>query len=177
MKIFTIITSIFIHSVLFSQTLDSLAFSYINQYRIKNGKSGLVWSDELYKNCVKHSNNMIMNDSVYHSHGYTYSENVAYGNGFLITEGYKIFIKKYYNLSYEDIIKDFNTFCATQTIYGWYISKSHNKIMLSDGKYGAFHVEIRDLIKKNNVIFGRELFKGGGPFYYKAIVAQTFQIK
>jgi hypothetical protein len=49
--------------------------------------------------------------------------------------------------------------------------------MLSDGKYGAFHVEIRDLIKKNNVIFGRELFKGGGPFYYKAIVAQTFQIK
>jgi uncharacterized protein YkwD len=162
---------------LFSQTLDSLAFSYINQYRIKNGKSGLVWSDELYKNCVKHSNNMIMNDSVYHSHGYTYSENVAYGNGFLITEGYKIFIKKYYNLSYEDIIKDFNTFCATQTIYGWYISKSHNKIMLSDGKYGAFHVEIRDLIKKNNVIFGRELFKGGGPFYYKAIVAQTFQIK
>lgn len=169
--------SIFIHSVLFAQNLDSLTFDYINQYRVKNGKSNLVWSEELYNNCVKHSNNMIMNDSVYHSHGYTYSENVAYGNGFLITDGYKVFIKKYYNLSYEDVIKDFNIFCATQVVYGWYISKSHNKIMLSDGKYGAVHVEVIDLVKKSNIIFGRELFKGGGPFYYKATVAETFQIK
>lgn len=169
--------SIFIHSVLFAQNLDSLTFDYINQYRVKNGKSNLVWSEELYNNCVKHSNNMIMNDSVYHSHGYTYSENVAYGNGFLMTEGYKVFIKKYYNLSYENVLKDSVTFFATQTVYGWYISKSHNKIMLSEGKYGAVHVEIKNLVKKNNVIFGRELFKGAGLFYYKATVAQTFQMK
>lgn len=120
---------------------------------------------------------MIINDSAYHSHGRTYSENVAYGDGFLITDDYRVFVKKYYNLSYEDVLKDFNIFCATQTIYGWYISKSHNKIMLSDGKYGAVHVEIRNLIKKNNIIFGRELFKRAGPFYYKATVAQTFQMK
>ena len=49
--------------------------------------------------------------------------------------------------------------------------------MLSDGKYGAVHVEASNLVKKNNIIFGRELFVGGGPFYYKSTVAQTFQIK
>lgn len=179
MRNFITIISIFIGSFLFGQSLDSLTFDYINQYRIKNNKKPLSWSNELYKNCIKHSNNMVLNDSVYHSHDYTCSENVAYGknSGFLITYDYNIFIKKYYNLSSDDVIKDFNTFCATQTVYGWYISKSHNKIMLSDGKYGAVHVEASNLVKKNNIIFGRELFVGGGPFYYKSTVAQTFQIK
>ena len=178
MKNFVTVISIFISSFLFSQDLDSLTFSYINQYRVMNNKKVLIWSDDLYKTCIKHSNDMITNDTVYHSNGF-YSENVGYGknSGFLVTDSYKIFIKKYFNLTHEDVLKDFNIFCATQTVYGWYISKSHNKIMLSDGKYGAVHVEVKNLTKKSNVIFGRELFKGAGPFYYKATVAQTFQMK
>jgi hypothetical protein len=49
--------------------------------------------------------------------------------------------------------------------------------MLSDKKYGSVHIVLKDIVKKNNIIFGHELFKGGGPFYYKAIVSETFQIK
>ena len=179
MRNFITIITIFISPFLFSQSLDSLTFDYINQYRIKNDKKPLLWSNELYKNCIKHSNNMVLNDSVYHSHDYTCSENVAYGKngGFLITDDYKIFIKKYYNLSSDDVLKDVSIFWTTQVVYGWYISKGHDKIMLSDGKYGAVHVLLKNVIKKNNVVFGHELFKGSGPFYYKGTVSETFQIK
>jgi hypothetical protein len=49
--------------------------------------------------------------------------------------------------------------------------------MLSDKKYGSVHIVLKDIIKKNNIVFGREMFKGVGPFYYKVTVAETFQIK
>ncbi len=170
---------IFINSFLFSQNLDSLTFYYINQYRIKCNKKSLTWSDDLHKTCVKHSDNMVMNDSTYHSHGYTYSENVFYGknSGLLITDGYRVFIKKYYNLSCDDVLKDVNIFCATQAVYGWYVSKNHNQIMLSNERYGAVNITLENVVKKNNIIFGQEFFKKAGPFYYKATIAGTFQIK
>ena len=170
---------IFISSFLLSQNLDSLTFYYINQYRIKCGKKSLTWSEDLHKTCIKHSNNMVINDSIYHSHGYTYSENVSYGknSGLLITDGYRSFIKKYYNLSCDSVLKDVNTFCATQAVYGWFISKNHNQIMLSNEKYGAVNILLENLVKKSNIIFGQEFFKKAGPFYYKATIAGTFQIK
>lgn len=179
MKNFITIISIFMSSVLFGQNLDSLTFNYINQYRVKSGRKALVWSDELYKTCIKHSDNMIMNDSTYHSHGYVYSENVSYGKNctFSFDEKYKNFIKKYFNLTYEEVIKNINVYCATESVYSWYNSKKHNEIMLSDKKYGSVRIVLKDIIKKNNIVFGREVFKGVGPFYYKVTVAETFQIK
>lgn len=179
MKNLTTIISVFITSVLFGQNLDSLTFSYINQYRLKNDKKPLMWSDELYRTSTKHSNDMIINDSMYHSHGYTYSENVTYSknSGLLVTDGYKVFMKKYYNLSCEDVLKDLNIFCATITVYNWSMSKNHNNIMLSDGKYGAVCVIMKNVVKKNNIIFDVELYKGSGNFYYKLMSSKTFQIK
>ena len=170
--------SIFISSILFSQNLDSLTFTYINQYRIKNGKSALVWSDTLYKTCVKHSNDILVNDSMYHSHG-VYTENVCYGKncGFSFDEDYKVFIKKYFNLTYEDVVKNVIIYCATDVVYGWYLSKDHNKNMLSDRKYGAVHIVLKKVNTKNNFVWGREVFKGAGKFYYKVTVAGTFQMK
>jgi uncharacterized protein YkwD len=179
MRNFITIISIFIGSSLFGQNLDSLTFNYINQYRVKNNKKVLTWSNDLYVTSVKQSDSMVVNDSIYHSHDYTYSENVIYGknSGFLVTDGYKIFIKKYYNLSCDDILKDFNVFFATNIVYNWYVSKDHNKIMLLNGSYGAVHIVLNNVIKKNNFIMGHELFKGAGPFYYKVTVSGTFQIK
>lgn len=173
------IISIFISSVLFGQNLDSLTFSYINQYRLKSGKNVLIWSDELHKTCIKHSNNMIKNDSMFHSHGYVYSENVIYGKNctFSFDESYKRFIKKYFNLIYEEVTKNINVYCATEAVYSWYNSKKHNEIMLSDKKYGAVHIVLKDVVKKNNFVWGREVFKGIGPFYYKVTVSETFQLK
>jgi uncharacterized protein YkwD len=139
----------------------------------------LIWSDSLYETCVKHSNNMLINDSIYHSHGYTYSENVSYSNndGLLITDGYSIFIKKYFNLSNEDVINNIDVFCATTIVYYWSVSSGHNKIMLSNGKYAAVHTIMKDVVKKNNIVFGQELFKGSGLYYYKLKAPSTFQIK
>lgn len=170
--------------VLFAQNLDSLTFNYINQYRVKKGKNVLIWSDELYRTSVKHSNNMILNDSMYHSlYDRTYSENVTYGSGnrgLVGDEKYKIFIKKYFNLNYEDVIKDLNIFIATNVVFTWYTSTTHNKIMLSmfsPDKVAAVSVITKDIVKKPNFIFGQEIFKGWGPYYYKLTLSATFQIK
>jgi len=179
MKKFITIISIFISSVLFGQNLDSLTFDYVNQYRVKNNKKVLTWSNDLYISSVKHSDNMVTTDSAYHSHGYTYSENVHYGknSGFSFDNDYKNFIKKYFNLSYDDVLININIYCATNIVYNWYVSNDHNKIMLLDGSYGSVHIVLNNVIKKNNFIMGHELFKGAGPFYYKVTVSGTFQIK
>ena len=110
MKNFITFILIFISSVLFGQNLDSLTFDYVNQYRVKNNKKVLVWSNDLYASSIKQSDNMVINDSIYHSHGYTYSENVGYGKNvsFSFDDGYKNFIKEYFNLSYDDVLKNIN---------------------------------------------------------------------
>ena len=178
MKNFITFILIFISSVLFGQNLDLLTFDYVNQYRVKNNKKVLVWSNDLYASSIKQSDNMVINDSIYHSHGYTYSENVGYGKNtsFSFDDGYKNFIKEYFNLSYDDVLKNINIYCVTDVVYRWSISNGHNKIMLSDKKYGAIHVILKDVIKKNNFVWNREVFLGCGKFYYVSTVAVTIQL-
>lgn len=175
------ITTIFIFLSLFTfgQNIDSLTFDFINQYRVKSGKNILVWSTELHEKCVKHSNDMIQKDSSYHTHGRVYSENCLYGKeyGTVGTDDYKKFIKNYFGLNYDDVIKNINVFIATNVVYDWSTSPSHNKIMLRSDKEGTVHVIVKDLVKKSNFIFGKEFFKGWGPFYYKMTISSTFQIK
>lgn len=174
-----LITFLILNSVLFGQNLDSLTFGFINQYRIKNGKQPLKWSEDLHKTSIKHNNNMVVNDSIYHSHGYVYSENVLYGTecGLNGPKNYKDFIKKYFDLDYEDVQKNINFFIATTVVHSWYLSSGHNRIMLRPDTEGAVNVVYKDLIKRPNVIFGKVLFEGWGQFYYKLTLASTFQIK
>lgn len=169
---------ILISSFVFSQNLDSLTFEYINVYRVKNGKQPLVWSKDLYKNCVSHSDKMIVNDSCYHSH-LGYSECVSYSAKatFENPKIYKDFIKKYYNFSYEEILKDTIKYLATVEVYTWAYSPSHNKIMLSDFKEGAVHVTLKSIEKHNNFVWGREVFPGYGKFIYLVTSASTFELK
>lgn len=178
MKNIVTIILILLGSVLFGQNLDSLTFNYVNQYRVKNNKKMLIWSNDLYVTSIKQSDNMVMNDSIYHSHGYTYSENVAYGknSSFSFDENYKNFIKKYFNLSYDDVLNNINVYCATNIVYRWSVSNGHNKIMLSDKKYGGIHLVLKDIIKKNNFVWNREVFRGCGKFYYVSTVASTLQL-
>jgi hypothetical protein len=173
---------IFLIPTLFSQNLDSLTFNYINQYRIKNGKNSLTWSKVLYVTSINHTNNMVKNDSIYHSHGHYYSENVLYSknSGLIGDDDYKFFIHKNFNLTYDSVLNNFDVYVATNIVYCWYKSPSHNKIMLSMYKpnsEGSVHVIIKDVVKNNNVIFGKEFFKGYGYFYYKLIMSSTFQLK
>lgn len=174
-----LITFLILNSVLFSQNLDSLTFSFINQYRIKNSKQPLKWSEDLYKTSIKHNNNMVTNDSIYHSHNGKCSENVLYGNdcGLIGLKNYRDFVKKYFNLEYGDVEKNVNFFIATTVVHAWYLSSAHNRIMLGSDTEGAVSVIYKDLSKKPNVIFGKVLFEGSGQFYYKLTLASTFQIK
>lgn len=48
--------------------------------------------------------------------------------------------------------------------------------MLSDKKYGGIHLVLKDIIKKNNFVWNREVFRGCGKFYYVLTVASTLQL-
>lgn len=155
-------------------------FDYINKYRVKNGKKALVWSDKSYKVSVKQSEDMVKNDSSYHSDGSNRwtSENCIYSKsgGFIgskMIKPYVVFIKKYFNLSYDDVLKDSDMYFISYTIFLWSNDAQHNRILLS-GSNGSVHIIIKDVYKKPNVVMGKEIFPGCGNFYYKGLVSSTF---
>ena len=195
----TIIVFVFTTIFSFGQNLDSLQFFYINQYRIKNGKKPLIWSDKLAVESTEQANNMIKKDSCFHSYKGWYYENCVYNkrdgslndvtastfvkNSVVIKQevrtdlgvkSFKIFIKKYFNLSYEQVMEDPNLYFVVYEIFMFVADEYHKKNYLQNTKYGSTKIIIKDVVKFNNSLFGKELYPGTGPIYYRALVSNTF---
>jgi len=123
---------------------------------------------------------MITKDSIYHSSlPYFTAENVNYSGKATIDKPnrYKDFIQKYYNFSYNDVLKDSIKYLATTEVYCWAMSPRHNEIMLFNRKEGAVHVLVKSINRKNNMFKERELFHGYGRFIFVVHSASTFQLK
>lgn len=118
----------------------SYIFRYINEYRISNGLSSLIYDTEMEVISSENTYNMITRNSLLHS-GTNRLE--CSSRQFTLAptqadlDGFNKFLGKYYNVdSYRfdlDSINDLDSYFALYTIYEWHLSPSHRAIILNRG--------------------------------------------
>jgi uncharacterized protein YkwD len=130
-----------------TMVLDKLTFDHINQYREFYGVSKIVWSDDLYKTSVSHTDKLIKSNkdnptknTLYHSGSNTYENCMIAGIGGSVgTKVFFEFTKKYFNLTKTDI--DSEMYKVLVPIWSWHKSPKHKENMLkTTHKVGSVHV-------------------------------------
>jgi hypothetical protein len=94
-----------------SYSQDEELCKYINMYRNSYGLKSLKWDDNLSIISKNHTDSMVKNDSVYHSHQNTF-ENVIH---------FTTLVMK------DDKLKSFHSFCKKHFNYDWVVYKNDDE--------------------------------------------------
>lgn len=154
MKNLIIALFITVSTSIYAQDTEMLGF--INQYRIFNSKSALVWSCDLAKVSKTQTAIIIKQDSLSHSHVTT--EIATMGSSLPSTNDEKIrfigFLKSVFDIDYiependTDVVK----YVKLYAIYMFDQSPKHKVILLGDYKSIGFDIITTDIKFKSNVI-------------------------